>query len=135
METSLISEWELQDNFGVLTINNPPQNYLEGFKLAHLPDLKRWTEDDSLRGMIIAGKGRHFCAGFNKEDLYKTRDEKALLEELRTSNEILYHLEDLPFPVVAAITGVCLGGDWNLHYPAISGSVVTRPFFPFRRQA
>ena len=114
METSLISEWELQGNFGVLTINNPPQNYLEGFKLAHLPDLKRWTDDDSLRGMIIAGKGRHFCAGFNKEDLYKTRDEKVLLEELRKSNEILYHLEDLPIPVVAAITGVCLGGGLEL---------------------
>ena len=72
MEKSCISEWELQDDIGVLTINNPPQNYLEGFKLAHLADLKRWTEDDSLKGMIITGKGRHFCAGFNKEDLFKT---------------------------------------------------------------
>jgi enoyl-CoA hydratase len=114
MERSIISEWELHGNIGMLTINNPPQNYLEGFKLAHLPDLKRWTEGDTLKGMIIVGKGRHFCAGFNKEDLYKTGDEKVLLEELRKSNEILYHLEALQIPVVAAVTGVCLGGGLEL---------------------
>jgi len=114
MERSIISEWELHGNIGMLTINNPPQNYLEGFKLAHLPDLKRWTEGDTLKGMIIVGKGRHFCAGFNKEDLYKAGDEKVLLEDLRRSNEILYHLEALQIPVVAAMTGVCLGGGLEL---------------------
>ena len=35
MQRSLISEWELRGSFGVLTINNPPQNYLQQFKLAH----------------------------------------------------------------------------------------------------
>jgi enoyl-CoA hydratase/carnithine racemase len=114
METSLISEWELHGDFGALTINNPPQNYLKEFKLADLEDLKRWTDLDSLKGIIITGKGRHFCAGFNKEDLYKAKSEKNLLEDLRTSNEILYFLEDLPIPVLAAIKGACLGGGLEL---------------------
>lgn len=114
METSKISEWELHGNFGVLTINNPPQNYLEKFKLADLQDLKRWTDSDSLKGMIITGKGRHFCGGFNKEDFSKITDGKIFLEELKKSNEIPYYLEDLPIPVVAAISGVCFGAGLEL---------------------
>jgi enoyl-CoA hydratase len=109
MEKSIISEWEQHGNIGVLTINNPPQNYLEGFRLALLPDLKRWTDNDSLRGMIVTGKGRHFCAGFDREDLFKMTDGMTLLEEIRKSNEIPYYVENLPIPVVAAIAGVCFG--------------------------
>lgn len=114
MEKSRISEWELHDNFGVLTINNPPQNYLEGFKLADLEDLKRWTDNDSLRGIVITGKGRHFCAGFNKEDLYRRKGKEGLLEQLREGNQIVNYLENLPVPVVAAIRGVCFGGGLEL---------------------
>jgi enoyl-CoA hydratase len=114
MEKSRISEWELHDNFGVLTINNPPQNYLEDFKLADLRDIQRWTDNDSLRGIVITGKGRHFCAGFNKEDLYKTKGKEDLLEQLREGNQIVNYLENLPIPVVAAIKGVCFGGGLEL---------------------
>lgn len=109
MEKSIISEWELHGDIGVLTINNPPQNYLEGFKVAHVSDLERWTHNDSLKGMIVTGKGRHFCAGFDKEDLFKVTGGTSLLEEIRKSNEIPYYIEQLPIPVVAAIAGVCFG--------------------------
>jgi enoyl-CoA hydratase/carnithine racemase len=114
METSVISEWERHGCIGVLTINNPPQNYLEGFQLALLEDLKRWTNDASLKGMIITGKGRHFCAGFDKEDLFKMTNRELLLEELRKNNAIPYYIEELPIPVVAAIAGVCFGAGLEL---------------------
>jgi len=114
METSLISEWEMHGNFGVLTINNPPQNYLQEFKLARLEDLKRWTGSDDLKGVVVRGKGRHFCAGFDKEDLFRMPDEETLVAELARSNEILYYLDELPVPVVAAVSGVCFGGGLEL---------------------
>ncbi len=104
----------MRGSFGVLTIDNPPQNYLRQFKLAHRSDLKRWTDNDALKGLVIRGKGRHFCAGFNKEDLFRIEDEQSLLAILRESNEILYDLDQLPIPVVAAISGVCFGGGLEL---------------------
>jgi enoyl-CoA hydratase/carnithine racemase len=114
METSGISQWELHGDLGVLTINNPPQNYLDEFKLVLLPDLERWTNNDSLKGMVVTGKGRHFCAGFNKEDLFNVKDEKTLINNLQDSNNVLYYLDKLPIPVVAAVKGVCFGGGLEL---------------------
>lgn len=83
METSKISEWQLRGNIGVLTISNPPQNYLNEPEFVHLSDLKRWITDNSLKGMIITGKGRHFCAGFNKENIFKITDKSLLQAQLR----------------------------------------------------
>lgn len=114
MEKSKITEWQILDNIGVLTLCNPPQNYMEEPEFVYLPDLKKWTSDDSLRGIVITGKGRHFCAGFNKESLLKTTDKILLQANLRKQKEILYYLEDLPVPVIAAITGVCFGSGLEL---------------------
>ena len=114
MDKSMISEWERHGCIGVLTINSPPHNYFEGFQFALLEDLKRWTDDASLKGMIITGKGRHFSAGFDREDLFKMRNAELFIEELRKNIAIDSYIEELPIPVVAAITGVCFGAGLEL---------------------
>ena len=114
MERSKISEWELHGAIGVLTLSNPPQNYLHEPEFVDLNDLIRWTSDEALKGMIIRGKGRHFCAGFNREEIFKITDKSFLYDALRRSEQILYYLEDLPIPVVGAITGVCFGAGLEL---------------------
>lgn len=110
MEKSKIVEWELHGEFGVLTINNPPQNYLDELEFVALADLKRWTSSDSLRGIIVTGKGRHFCAGANQENLLKIQDEQQIYGEVSKCKAILQYLHDLPIPMIAAINGVCFGG-------------------------
>ncbi len=114
MEKSKITEWELIGDIGVLTLSNPPQNYLVEPEFVDLSDLKRWTDNDSLKGIIIRGKGRHFCAGFDKEEIFKITDKSVLHDALRRSEKTLYYLEDLPVPVVGAITGVCFGAGLEL---------------------
>jgi len=114
MEKSKISEWQLHGDFGILTLSNPPQNYLNEPEFVKLSDLQKWTDNDSLRGIVIKGKGRHFCAGFNREEIFKITDKKFLHDALRKSEKILYYLEDIPIPVVAAITGVCFGAGLEL---------------------
>ena len=107
-------EWELHGDIGVLTLSNPPQNYINEPEFVDLNDLKSWTDNDSLKGMIIRGKGRHFCAGFNREEIFKITDRSFLYDSLRKSEKILYYLEDLPIPVIGAITGVCFGAGLEL---------------------
>ncbi len=54
-------ELEVHGDFGVLTINNPPQNYLNDLEFAHYDDVRRWTcEESPIKGIVLRGKGRHF---------------------------------------------------------------------------
>ena len=110
MEKSKISDWEVVDDFGVLTINNPPQNFLTEPEFVRLSDLQRWTSGASLRGLIIQGKGRHFSAGADKDNILKVQGEEDIKSNLGKGKEILDYLWDLPIPTVAAIKGVCMGG-------------------------
>jgi len=110
METSKMAEWELVDDYGVLTLNNPPQNFLTEPEFVRLSDLRSWTANESLRGLIIQGKGRHFCAGADKDNILSVQGEEDIRRNLAKGKEILDYFWDLPIPTVAAIKGVCLGG-------------------------
>lgn len=114
METSKMGEWELVDDYGVLTLNNPPQNYLSQPEFVHLSDLKKWTSNESLRGLIITGKGRHFCAGGDRENIFEARGKEATQDSVRRGKELFNYIWDLPIPTVAAIKGACLGGGLEL---------------------
>jgi enoyl-CoA hydratase/carnithine racemase len=110
MEQSKLTEWEVVDNFGILTINNPPQNFLTEPDIANLADLKKWTANESLRGLIVQGKGRHFSAGADKNNILSALDEESIKEKLTRGKKVLDYLWDLPIPTIAAIKGVCFGG-------------------------
>ena len=110
MEQSRLTEWEVLDNLGILTINNPPQNFLAEPDIADLADLKRWTANESLRGLIVQGKGRHFSAGADTSIVFAPLDEEGIKEKLTRGKEVLDYLWDLPIPTIAAIRGVCFGG-------------------------
>jgi enoyl-CoA hydratase/carnithine racemase len=115
MEKSKIAEWELHGDFGVLTINNPPQNYLNDLEFAHYDDVQRWTGAASpVKGMVLRGKGRHFCAGANRENIFKLRDESEVQEAVRKCNSLFALLYRSTLPTVAAIEGVCWGGGLEL---------------------
>ena len=110
MEQSKMTEWEVVDNFGILTLNNPPQNFLTEPEFVCLSDLKRWMGDGSLRGLIVQGKGRHFSAGADKNNILTAPDEEGIRNNLRKGKEMLNYLWDLPIPTIAAVRGVCFGG-------------------------
>ncbi|MFC2171209.1 enoyl-CoA hydratase/isomerase family protein [Acidobacteriota bacterium] len=115
MEKSKIAEWELHGEFGALVINNPPQNYLDDLEFAHIDDVRRWTGDDSpVKGAIITGKGRHFCAGANRDNIFKLRNEKEVQETARRCNSLFNVLYKSSIPTAAAIEGACWGGGLEL---------------------
>ncbi len=105
-----MAEWEMVGDYGVLTLNNPPQNYLIEPEFVHLSDLQRWTSNKSLKGLIVQGKGRHFSAGADRGNIFKVQGEDGIRNTLRRGKDVFDHLWNLPIPVIAAIKGVCLGG-------------------------
>lgn len=135
MEQSKITEWEVVDNFGILTINNPPQNFLTEPEIVSLSDLQRWTSNETLRGLIVQGKGRHFSAGADKNNILTAPDEEGIRNNLTKGKKVLDYLWDLPIPTIAAIRGYVLAEDWKSRSPVISGYAVINHCSLFLRQA
>ena len=107
METSKMSEWDLLGDYGVLTLNNPPQNYLKEPEFVDLSDLKQWISNESLRGVIITGKGRHFCAGGDRENIFDARGEQGTQESVTKGKELFNYIWDLPIPTVLELWNKC----------------------------
>lgn len=67
------------------------------------------------RGLVVRGRGRHFSAGADVRGLRgRAQAGEALREELSRNTAALLALERLPYPVVAAIAGACLGSGLEL---------------------
>lgn len=70
-----------------------------------------------VRGMVVYGVGRHFSSGADVDEIKSIAagQPKALTSELFLKNHLAFEsLAQLAFPVVAAISGCCLGAGLEL---------------------
>lgn len=68
-----------------------------------------------LRGLVfVSDKDGYFIVGADVEELREMDDPQAVKELIRRGHDLTGRFADLPFPVVAAIDGQCLGGGLEL---------------------
>lgn len=104
-------EWSVQDETGILTLNNPPQNYLVKPAFVSQALLEKEVSSSGIKGIIIHGKGRHFSAGADIDELKKMANSQDLLQqEMSLGKDLLNYIEQLPIPVISAVRGACFGG-------------------------
>lgn len=106
-----------RDRIAVVTINRPQRK--------NACDMAAWTDlmnafgdlarDSNVRLAVLAGAGGDFCAG---DDIIAFRaikhDAAAADAQRRRIQECYAAVQDAPFPIVAAIRGVCVGGGCSL---------------------
>ena len=103
--------WEIKDDIGIITLNNPPENYLVRPDFVSLEMLQKWTSYDYLKGIMITGAGKHFSGGGKLENLFEMiRTMENVAQKIEQGKAVLDHLESLDIPVLAAIQGICFGG-------------------------
>lgn len=108
-------EWEVKEEIGILTISNPPENYLYEPEFVPLATLQSWTSDPSLKGILIHGKGKHFSAGGDLRRMAEMiANDEGLEEKISAGHAVIRHLIATRLPMVAAIHGVCFGGGLEL---------------------
>jgi len=102
--------WEIVDSIGVLTIDGRPENCIVDPEFVNLVQLKRWSSDSSLRGIVICGAGRHFSSGADLDCLKSlAKSSSELSARMEQGGELLSYIQSIPLPVVAAISGACFG--------------------------
>ena len=98
----------------ILEIDNPPTNAMgSAVRAIFLKKLDALERDDTIRAVVLTGKGRTFCSG---DDL---KERAAALKSGAgdsTSNfaQLLDRLESFRLPVIAAVNGWAAGGGLEL---------------------
>ena len=94
--------------------------------LESLTRLLEPLEEDEWAGMVLTGKPYVFCAGADINEFHGVSPEAAR-EGSRAGHELFARIAALPYPTLAAINGVCLGGGLEiaLHcdYRTVSSAV------------
>jgi methylglutaconyl-CoA hydratase len=73
-------------------------------------------QDDSVRVMVLGGKGRAFCAGADLNWMKKMKDFtlEENLQDAQALADLMYKLYHLPKPTIAAVNGASIGGSNGL---------------------
>jgi len=94
----------------VVTLNRPPVNALSTALMARLGQAMRGlAADATVRVIVLTGAGKAFCAGGDIEE-FASMDNAGLLAAIRAGQRVLWDLEHLEAPTIAAVNGACLGG-------------------------
>jgi enoyl-CoA hydratase len=104
-----------KDWISTVTIDNPPNNYLDREVLAELNKTisEVHASRSELRVVLFTAAGKHFSAGIDYAALAKmTKQEAGHLAEVGYS--LLKHIESLPVPVIAAVKGETTGAGLGL---------------------
>ncbi len=86
--------WETDGSLGILTIANPPENYLIEPEFVSIEQLKSWLTED-IKGLIITGAGRHFSGGADLKNLMElAKNETDLFQSMQKGNHLLNYIDD-----------------------------------------
>jgi enoyl-CoA hydratase len=102
--------WETDGPVATVFLARPPVNAVDQ---AMYKEIRRLFSDVSQLGeeisvVIVAGDGRHFCAGNDLNEFLSMTPENAP-ERMRVVREAFFAIRDCPLPVIGAVHGTAVG--------------------------
>ncbi len=106
----------VEDGIAILTIDHPPVNALNRQTLEELGQAINGVRDDTtVKVVIVTGAGSFaFIAGADIKEVSQLTSVQAAHEMAKLGQSVFLKLQRIGKPVIAAITGVCLGGGLEL---------------------
>jgi len=114
MDYQFLKVSEEREGVVVLTLSSPATlNALNSTILAELESFVDSLDPDKVRVLVITGEGKAFVAGADISEMARLSEEEGLIFGKKGSR-VFKKIEDLPFPVIAAVNGFALGGGCEL---------------------
>ena len=99
-----------------LTLNRPDKfNTLSEAMLARLQEeLTAIAGDPAVRCVVIAGRGKGFCAGHDLREMRANPDQRYYEELFRSCSQVMQGIVGLPVPVIAKVHGMATAAGCQL---------------------
>lgn len=116
---------DIQNGVADVRLNRPDKmNALDGAMFVALEEAGETLKADrSVRAVVLSGEGRAFCAGLDFDSFTKMADAEdsagnpSELDESRITHrgqQVAYAWTEMHAPVICAVTGVALGGGFQI---------------------
>ena len=108
--------YEVKENIGFVTLNNPDKMNCIGFDLLNALDnvIERIKTDSNVKVVIIKGAGgKAFSAGGDLKEFRNLKPDEEI-EWIELGNSVFNKIESLSKPTIAFIDGYALGGGLEL---------------------
>jgi len=107
-----------EDKIAWITLNRPEvHNALNDTTLQKLMGYLRTVyEDNSVRALIVSGKGESFCSGADLRWMERASKftEAENVEDANLLSSVLYSFKTLPMPVITYVHGTVMGGGFGI---------------------
>lgn len=99
-----------------VTFNNPgKKNAIPGAAWPHIEAAFREVRtDDRVRCLVLTGEGDDFCSGADVSGTGEGGGHPHQLQQMRAISAAIEALHSVPQPIVARVTGVCVGVGLNM---------------------
>ncbi|WP_374999488.1 enoyl-CoA hydratase [Aeromicrobium sp. CTD01-1L150] len=123
--------YEVEDQVARITLNRPEYRNAQNSQMTYALDaaFQRATDDAAVKVIVLAGNGKHFCAGHDigtpGRDVDRSFDRKAVLwwdhvdkeggdQRFARESEVYLGMcrrwREVPKPVIAKVHGACIAG-------------------------
>lgn len=106
-------EYAVEGTVALITLNRPPVNALNGELIADIVEAVSEAGRPEIRAVVITGSN-HFAAGADIKRFVDAFDAGAAEPQASGLGDLIRSVEQLPKPVIAAISGYALGGGLEL---------------------
>jgi len=106
-------KFDKEEGLGVITFIDKPLNLIDSDFIEELESILNGAEIKEIRALLFKVDKGNFSAGANVALLIK-QDENSARTTIKKFFDVVYKIEQLPFPTMAAVKGMCVGGGFEL---------------------
>ena len=105
--------FEISDSLGILTLTHPPLNLFSGEVIEDLRAAVDHIKQTPLRALLVRAEGKIFSGGADVS-IFQGKTSSEARERFTSHLRLIADLEELPFPTLAAVQGLCLAAGLEL---------------------